>query len=129
MKKVVYLKSFLLLSFFLCMQVLAYAGSHDGNYVYNTEEKDGVMVAQTVYKIESGALVNHIKYNYSYDDRQRMTEHETLKWNSARQQWEKDTCIRYTYEGKLVTTIYYKWNSKQKDYLEIPEMTVTMEAN
>ncbi len=128
MKKAVYLKSFLLLCFFTLTHTLS-AGTHDGNYVYNTEEKDGVMVAQTVYKVESGALINHLKHNYAYDDRQRMTEHETLKWSSARQQWEQDTCIRYTYEGKLVTITYFKWNSKKKEYLLLPELTGTMEAN
>lgn len=35
--------------------------------------------------------------------------------------------ITYTYEGKTVTTNYYKWNSKKNAYILVPEMTVTMD--
>ncbi len=129
MKKAIYLKTFLLSAVCMLVTLSAGARTNDGNLVYNTEEKDGVMVAQTVYKIEGGTLLNHIKYKYDYDNRQRMTEQETLRWNSRKQNWEKDLCLRYAYEGKLVTTTYYKWDSKKKEYLLIPEMTVTMEAN
>ncbi|KAB5004397.1 DUF3836 domain-containing protein, partial [Bacteroides thetaiotaomicron] len=35
--------------------------------------------------------------------------------------------INYTYEGKTVTTNYYKWNNKKRAYVLVPEMTVTMD--
>ena len=35
--------------------------------------------------------------------------------------------INYTYEGKTVTTNYYKWNAKKQAYVLVPEMTVTMD--
>ena len=38
-----------------------------------------------------------------------------------------DLCIRYTYGNKSMTTEYYKWNSKKKEYILVPEMTVTMD--
>ena len=41
--------------------------------------------------------------------------------------WENDLCIRYTYGNKSMTTEYYKWNSKKKEYILVPEMTVTMD--
>lgn len=41
--------------------------------------------------------------------------------------WENDLCIRYIYDNKSVTTEYYKWNNKKKDFILIPEMTVTMD--
>ena len=39
----------------------------------------------------------------------------------------KDLRINYTYEGKTVTTNYYKWNAKKQAYVLVPEMTVTMD--
>ena len=54
-------------------------------------------------------------------------ESETLKWNSTKEEWEKDLRINYTYEGKTVTTNYYKWNNKKRAYVLVPEMTVTMD--
>lgn len=84
------------------------------------------MVGQTVYKMNGSTLANYMKYNYKYDDNKRMIESETLKWNSTKEEWEKDLRINYTYEGKTVTTNYYKWNNKKRAYVLVPEMTVTM---
>ena len=100
----------------------------DNNLVYNYEQKDGMMVAQTVYKQEGGSLSNYLKYNYKYDDQKRMVESETVKWNNIKNRWDDDMCIRYTYEGKTVTTEYYKWNGKKAQYVLVPEMTVTVDA-
>ena len=32
------------------------------------------------------------------------------------------------YEGKQVTTTYYKWNKNKKEFVLVPSMTVTMDA-
>ena len=37
-----------------------------------------------------------------------MIESEALKWNSNTDEWEKDLRSNYTYEGKTVTTNYYR---------------------
>lgn len=97
------------------------------NLIYNSEEVNGVMVGQTVYKMEGSALANYMKYNYKYDEQNRMIESEALKWDAVREEWKQDMVIRYAYQGKSVTTTYYKWNKKQKDYVLVPEMTVTMD--
>ena len=68
-----------------------------------------------------------MKYSYKYDDQKRMTESETMKWNSQKNTWENDLRICYAYQGKSITTTYYKWNSKQKAYVLVPDMTVTMD--
>ena len=103
------------------------AHNNDGNLIYNSEERDGVMVEQTVYNKEGAALANYMKYKYKYNDQKRMTESEALKWNANNQKWENSLRITYTYEGKTVTTNYYKWNSKKNAYILVPEMTVTMD--
>ena len=85
------------------------------------------MIEQTVYKKEGAALANYMKYNYKYNDQKRMTESEVLKWNANNQKWENSLRITYAYEGKTVTTNYYKWNNKKNAYILVPEMTVTMD--
>ncbi len=99
--------------------------SHD--LIYNSEEVNGVMVGQTVYKSDGTTLANYMRYRYTYDDQQRMTQNETQKWNSRKNVWENDICIHYTYKGKTVTTEYYKWDKKTQAYVLAPEMTVTMD--
>ena len=103
------------------------SADNKNNLVYNSQELNGVMVGQTVYKAEGTTLANYMKYNYKYDDQKRMTENETLKWNSDKKSWENDICIRYTYQGKSITTTYYKWNKRKGEYVLVPEMTVTMD--
>ena len=127
MKTKVSLKMFVLSVVLLMNSFVASARSYDGQLVYNPVEENGVMVGQTVYKMNGSTLANYMKYNYKYDDNKRMIESETLKWNSTKEEWEKDLRINYTYEGKTVTTNYYKWNNKKRAYVLVPEMTVTMD--
>ena len=127
MKTKVSLKMFVLSVVLLMTSFVASARSYDGQLVYNPVEENGVMVGQTVYKMNGSTLANYMKYNYKYDDNKRMIESETLKWNSTKEEWEKDLRINYTYEGKTVTTNYYKWNNKKRAYVLVPEKTVTMD--
>ena len=127
MKTKVSLKMFVLSVVLLMTSFVASARSYDGQLVYNPVEENGVMVGQTVYKMNGSTLANYMKYNYKCDDNKRMIESETLKWNSTKEEWEKDLRINYTYEGKTVTTNYYKWNNKKRAYVLVPEMTVTMD--
>ena len=127
MKTKVSLKMFVLSVVLLMTSFVASARSYDGQLVYNPVEENGVMGGQTVYKMNGSTLANYMKYNYKYDDNKRMIESETLKWNSTKEEWEKDLRINYTYEGKTVTTNYYKWNNKKRAYVLVPEMTVTMD--
>lgn len=126
MKTKVFLKT-VALSAVILFGSIAASAANKNNLVYNSEEKDGVMVGQTVYKMDGGTLANYMKYNYKYDDQKRMTESETMKWNSTKDAWENDLRVCYAYQGKSLTTTYYKWNGKQKTYVLVPDMTVTMD--
>ena len=97
------------------------------NLIRNTEEKDGLIVTETIFRLEEGTLINYMKHNYKYDENKQRIEDEAMKWNDVREEWTKDLCIRYSYTEKSITTEYYKWNKKKKDYVLVPEMTVTMD--
>lgn len=127
MKAKVSLKASVLTALLLILSLAAPAHIHDGQLVYNPIEENGIKVGQTVYKMDGTTLANYMKYNYKYDDNKRMTESESLKWNSNKHKWEKDLRINYIYKGKTVTTNYYKWNARKQTYILVPEMTVTMD--
>ena len=95
--------------------------------IRNTKEVDGLIVSETIFKMENDALINYMQHNYKYDENKQKIEDEALKWNGSKETWEKDLCIRYTYTEKSITTEYYKWNKKKKDYIIVPEMTITMD--
>ena len=103
------------------------AAAGDNNLIYNAEEVNGLKVAETVYKKDGNTLTNYMKYSYKYNADNQMTENMSQKWNSGKNRWENDLCIRYIYNNKSVTTEYYKWDAKKKDFILIPEMTVTMD--
>ena len=53
------------------------------NLIRNTEEKDGLIVAETVFRLEEGTLINYMKHNYKYDDNKQRIEDEAMKWNDT----------------------------------------------
>ena len=97
------------------------------NLIRNTEKKDGLIISETVFKLEESTLTNYMKHNYKYDDNKQRIEDEAMKWNGVKEEWVKDLSIRYSYTEKSITTEYYKWNKKKNDYVLVPEMTVTMD--
>ena len=127
MKTTGFLKTAVLSAVLLVSSITVCARNYDNNLIYNSEEENGMLVGQTVYKMEGSSLANYMKYNYKYDTNKRMIESQTMKWNSYKNNWENDLLVRYTYEGKTVTTNYYKWNNREQEFILAPEMTVTMD--
>ena len=127
MRASVFLKLTVLSFVLLVSNVTLQARGFDGNLIYNSEEKDGVMIGQTVYKMDNGSLTNYMKHDYKYDDNKRMVETETQKWNGKTKQWDNDLRSTHAYAGKSITTNYYKWNAKESKYILAPEMSVTMD--
>ena len=87
------LKTLILFSFlFVCgMNVSA---DNKSNLIYNSEEVNGMKVAETVYKMDGSTLANYMKYNYKYDDSKRMVESEALRWDSDKDEWQSATLIK-----------------------------------
>ena len=75
------LKTLILFSFLFVCGMNASA-DNKSNLIYNSEEVNGMKVAETVYKMDGSTLANYMKYNYKYDDQKRITESEALKWNA-----------------------------------------------
>ena len=112
MKAKVFLKMFVVSAVLLVASLATSARSNDGQLIYNPVEENGMTIGQTVYKMDGSTLANYMKYNYK---------------DSDKDEWQKDLRINYIYEGKTVTTNYYKWNTKKQAYVLVPEMTVTMD--
>lgn len=104
---------------------LTLSAENDSNLYYNSEEVDGLKVAETIYKADGDLLANYMKYNYTYDEQKRLTMSEAMVWNSRDNKWQKDLCMRYTYQDGYTTTTYYRWNEGRGEYVLLPDMTVT----
>ena len=121
MKKINFLKGMLSVAMLFIASLTISAANPGDNLIHNTEEVNGVIVSETVFKMDGNMLTNYMKHNYKYDANQQRTEDETQKWNSNKNCWENTLCIRYTHRNKSITTEYYKWNSKKKEYILVPE--------
>lgn len=126
MKKTNILKGLMTIVALFFVNLTISSGNPADNLIYNSEEVNGVVVSETIYKKSDNTLNNYMKHNYKYDAKNQKIEDEALKWDGISNKWEKDLCIRYTYSGKSYTAQYYKWN-KKSGYVLVPEMTITIE--
>ena len=120
-------KQAIMLSVFLLISSAASLARNNNNLVYNTEEKDGVVTSQLVYKMDNGQLSNYEKFNYTYDNDKRMKTQEKQIWNSNDKRWENSVCIQYTYQNGKKNIEYQKWNAAEKTYVLVPEMSISVD--
>lgn len=92
--------------------------NNDFGFVYNTEGAENRITATVVYKkSENGKyLSHHLKYNYTYDDQQRLVKKEALKWDFYSEKWEKSYCLKYAYGAAGYSIEYALWNKSESDY-------------
>ena len=96
MKKINFLKGMLVVAILFIANLTIFAGIPGVNLIYNAEEVNGVIVSETIFKMEGTMLTNYMKHNYKYDANNQRTEDEAQKWNSNKNRWENNLCIRYT---------------------------------
>lgn len=128
MKTQVIFKTMLLFVMMFIANATMIANDNDpgNNFIRNVEEVDGLVITETIFKMESGMLTNYMRHCYKYDANKQRIEDQAQKWNAVNESWDNDMCIRYTYNDNSITTEYYKWDKKKKDYIIVPGMTVTM---
>lgn len=92
--------------------------NNGSEYVYNTEGHEDVISSTVVYKkSENGKfLSHHLKYNYTYDEQQRLVKKEVLKWNSCSATWENSHCLNYEYGASGYSIEYALWNKSASEY-------------
>lgn len=106
MKKIIFLKGMLSVVMLFIASLTISAAKPGDNLVHNTEEVNGVIISETVFKMDGNMLTNYMKHNYKYDTNQQRTEDESQKWNSNKNCWENNLCIRYIHGNKSITTEY-----------------------
>ena len=68
--------------FALTSVVIAVSGNNVKDFAYNSEKQENGVETQTVYKIKEGKyLERHLQYNYTHDEKGRVSAKEILKWN------------------------------------------------
>ena len=72
--------------FALTSVVNAVSGNNVKDFAYNSEKQESGVETQTVYKVKEGKyLERHLQYNYTHDEKGRVSAKEILKWNTRKQ--------------------------------------------
>lgn len=91
------------------------------SFVYNTEvSDDDTVTAQVVYRRSDDGkyLSHHLRYSYTYDEQQRLSRKEVLKWDNANGEWRKSHCLDYVYDESGYSVSYARWDARKETYAE-----------
>jgi len=79
---------------------------------------------------ESGKYLElHRKYNFIYDEQNRVTQKAAFKWNSHRKEWIPDHILSYIYENDQVEISLAPWSKRRNSYLPAKEKMVYTATN
>ena len=111
--------------FALTSVVNAVSGNNVKDFAYNSEKQESGVETQTVYKVKEGKyLERHLQYNYTHDEKGRVSAKEILKWNLDNSRFEKQYCLNFSYTDNEVNVEYVAWNSKVGDYTNVKAKAV-----
>ncbi|MCD8032421.1 MAG: DUF3836 domain-containing protein [Bacteroides sp.] len=86
-------------------------------FVYNTESHEAG-TTQIVYKTDATGkyLIPHLKYNFSYDEQNRVEQKEVSRWNSNSGMWINQHILSFLYEKDTYSIVSADWNAEEKVY-------------
>ncbi|MCI1682384.1 MAG: DUF3836 domain-containing protein [Bacteroides sp.] len=83
------------------------------NEVKNSEQQ---VVSKTVFRKDGAYLYRHTRYNYTYDDQNRLASEEMAKWDGSKDAWKPYSKRTYEYGKNTLTICYARWNESHKAY-------------
>ena len=104
---------------FVAMVIVSVMNSEvkaQGNFITNEEVKNDLVVAKTIFKQDGAYLYNHMRYEFTYDNENRLTAKIASKWNSVKEEWMPYFKMSYQYDGNEITMSYARWNQSHKAY-------------
>ena len=95
----------------------AFSNGNLTQFAYNTTTDGEKVESQTVYTVKNGKyLQQHLKYNYTYDDKGNVSQKEVLKWNEITKVFEKQYCLNITYNAQETSIEYTASDNKTGAY-------------
>jgi len=117
MKKMMFTKSIIALILVWMFNLSASAISPK-NYVYNEKKEGENVVEKLIFTEEGGFLQRVLKYEFSYNTDNLVTEKKAYRWNTTKEDWEPHFQVSYQYgnEGENITYHYVLWDKKTKKF-------------
>ncbi|MCD8043475.1 MAG: DUF3836 domain-containing protein [Tannerellaceae bacterium] len=93
-------------------------GKTPRNYVYDTQEENGMIVSKVVYVQDNNLLNKQMKFEFIYNENGKVEEKIAWRWNKTKDEWLPFYRISYTYDetaGKVHST-YGMWDAQKSNY-------------
>lgn len=94
------------------------------NFITNEEVKNNLVVSRTIYKQDGNYLHNHMHYEFTYDEQNRLISKTASKWNGTVDKWIPYFQMTYRYEVNEVIMSYTRWNESQETFSKDKKETV-----
>ena len=104
---------------------LANATIAGGDFYYNADVQDNKVCTMCVYNENADKMLSSkIKYDFTYDAKNRLVSREAYKWNSETNEWNNYYLINFSYEYDRYDIVLNMWNSKTNAYDMVKEKYV-----
>lgn len=94
------------------------------NFITNEEVKNNLVVSRTIYKQDGNYLHNHMHYEFTYDEQNRLISKTASKWDGTVDKWIPYFQMTYRYEVNEVIMSYARWNESQETFSKDKKETV-----
>lgn len=94
------------------------------NFITNEEVKNNLVVSRTTYKQDGNYLHNHMRYEFAYDEQNRLISKTASKWDGTVDKWIPYFQMTYRYEANEVIMNYARWNESQETFSKDMKETV-----
>lgn len=74
---------------------------------------------------ESGKYLQlHLKYDFIYDQANRLSQKEAYRWNADKREWTPYYKQTFVYNNSQIEMYYTKWNKQKKAYNPVYEKAI-----
>ena len=98
--------------------------AQETNFITNEEVENNLVVAKTIYKQDGNYLHNHMRYEFTYDDANRLVSKTAAKWDGATDKWVPYFQMTYRYEANEIIMSYARWDENRQTFSKDPKQTV-----
>ena len=90
--------------------------AQDTNFITNEEVENNLVVAKTIYKQDGNYLYNHMRYEFTYDDANRLVSKTASKWDGTTDKWAPYFQMTYRYESDEIIMSYARWDENRQTF-------------
>ena len=98
--------------------------AQDTNFITNEEVENNLVVAKTIYKQDGNYLYNHMRYEFTYDDANRLVSKTASKWDGTTDKWAPYFQMTYRYESDEIIMSDARWDENRQTFSKDPKQTV-----